>query len=101
MDCPTVYFIQAEPPFGPVKIGYTRRRVKDRMSEGQTFSSTPLRVLVETLGSRTEETNLHQILSSTRIQGEWFTYSQTLRELILYLIEGGNLKEWLESWSGT
>lgn len=99
MDSPTVYFIQTDPPEGPVKIGYTRRKVGARRSEGQTFNSSPLRVLVETRGSREDETLLHQIFVSSRLRGEWFSYGDTLRELILYLIDGGDLKEWLNSWS--
>ncbi len=96
MDSPTVYFIQAEPPDGPVKIGYTRRKVEDRRAEGQTFSSNPLRVLAETLGTREDESALHHRLSETRLHGEWFTYGDTLRDLIFYLIEGGSLQEWLK-----
>lgn len=98
MDSPTVYFIQAEPPDGPVKIGYTRRRVEDRRAEGQTFSSSPLRVLAETFGSREDETELHHRLADTRLHGEWFIYGDTLRDLIFHLIDGGSLQEWLKSW---
>lgn len=96
MDSPTVYFIQAEPPDGPVKIGYTRRRVEDRRAEGQTFSSSPLRVLAETLGTREDEMELHQRLADTRLHGEWFIYGDTLQDLIFHLIDGGSLQEWLK-----
>jgi hypothetical protein len=54
---------------------------------------------VETRGNREDETLLHQIFVSSRLRGEWFSYGDTLRELILYLIDGGDLKEWLNSWS--
>lgn len=94
VHAPTIYFLQSDPPSGPVKIGYTRRRAQDRVAEGQTFSSTPVRVLVETLGSRADEARLHRVFASSRVRGEWFLWTPELQELVLYLIEGGSLQNW-------
>lgn len=93
---PTIYFVQTEPD-GPVKIGYTRRRVGDRMAEGQTFNAQRILVLAETYGTRHEETLLHQRFRHLRIQGEWFRYGEEVRDLVLHLVEGGNLQSWLHT----
>ena len=92
---PTVYFVQAEPPDGPVKIGYTRRRVDVRVSEGQTFSSNQIHVLVEVPGTRRDESRLHRRFAHLHLRGEWFTYGEDLRDLAHYLADGGTLSSWL------
>lgn len=93
---PTVYFLQSEPPEGPVKIGYTRRKVTDRVAEAQTFSANRIVVLAETLGSREEEATLHRVFAAQRLSGEWFRYDPPLRDLVCYLHEGGTLQSWLD-----
>lgn len=95
MHTPTVYFLQLDPPDGPVKIGYTRRRVENRVAEGQTFSPTNIHVLVETPGTRRDEGQLHRYFAGARLKGEWFTYTEDLRDLVLYLLSGSSLQSWL------
>ena len=80
MPPPTVYFVQAELPDGPVKIGYTGRRVRERMAEGQTFAPQELTLLAETYGTREDEASLHRIFAPLHLRGEWFRYEGELRE---------------------
>lgn len=96
MNAPTVYFLQLDPPGGPVKIGYTRRSVYDRVAEGQTFSPQKILVLAETLGSLEDEAKLHQHFSHLRLQGEWFTYDPELKDLVMYLVSGHSLQSWFD-----
>ena len=97
MNAPTVYFLQIDPPSGPVKIGFTKRRVEDRVAEGQTFSPDSIRILVESIGSKKDEARLHRRFAHLRIRGEWFELKPDLQDLILYLVEGGNLSSWLDA----
>lgn len=97
MTNPTVYFIQADAPSGPVKIGYTGRRVSQRLSEGQTFAPGELTVLVEASGTYSDEAKLHRLFAQHNLRGEWFAYAPEIQELVWFLIEGGNLSTWLES----
>lgn len=100
MPSPTVYFLQSADPDAPVKIGYTERPSRERLSEAQTFSAEKLYILIETLGSRDDETALHRRFATLNIRGEWFRYEGELRELVLYLLDGGSLQSWLCSSGG-
>ena len=95
MDAPTIYFLQQTPPDGPVKIGYTKRKVRTRVGEAQTFSATKLFVLVEVMGTKDHEKALHRAFSHLRIRGEWFSYGGEIRDLVCHLVEGGTLSSWL------
>lgn len=98
MSIPTIYFVQVDRPDGPVKIGYTGRRVQERMAEGQTFSPLELEVLVEAYGTYEDEAHLHRIFKPYLIRGEWFRCEGAVSELIYYLLlDGGDLQLWLES----
>lgn len=98
MPLPTVYFIQANAPSGPVKIGYTGRRVSQRLSEGQTFAPEELTVLVEAPGTTADEAKLHRVFAQYHLRGEWFTYGPEVQELVWHLLDGGSLSVWLESF---
>lgn len=93
---PAIYFIQANAPEGPVKIGYTRRRVSQRLAEGQTFSPEKLTVLVEAPGTLADEAKLHQTFVKHHLRGEWFVFAPEIQELVWHLIDGGTLDQWLE-----
>ena len=98
---PTVYFIQANGPSGPVKIGYTGRRVSQRLAEGQTFAPEELTVLVEAPGTPADEAKLHRLFAPLRLRGEWFRYEGELRELVMMLmLDDVTLQSWLESHDG-
>jgi hypothetical protein len=98
VSIPTIYFVQVDRPQGPVKIGYTGRRVSVRMAEGQTFSPKDLEVLVEAYGTYEEEAKLHRIFKPYHIRGEWYEPGPLLMELVYHLmLDGGDLRVWLES----
>jgi hypothetical protein len=98
---PTVYFVQSDSPNGPVKIGYTGRRVKERMAEGQTFAHQELTLLAETYGTMADEVKLHRLFAPLRVRGEWFRYEGDLRELVMMLmLDEGTLQSWLEAREG-
>lgn len=98
MPLPTVYFIQANAPSGPVKIGYTGRRVSQRLAEGQTFAPEELTVLVEAPGTTADEAKLHRLFAHQRVRGEWFRYEGELQELVMMLaLEEGTLQAWLDA----
>jgi hypothetical protein len=94
VDSPTVYILQTEPD-GPVKIGFTRRRIYNRVAAGQTFSPDRIYVLAETYGTLQDETALHRRFKHLRVRGEWFRYGDEVQELVAYLSEGGSLQYWL------
>lgn len=97
MTAPTIYFVQADPS-GPVKIGYTGRRVRARMAEGQTFAPQELTLLAETYGTMADEAKLHRLFAHQRVRGEWFRYEGGLQELVMMLaLEEGTLQAWLDA----
>lgn len=101
MPPPTIYFVQSDSPNGPVKIGYTGRRVKERMAEGQTFAHQELTLLAETYGTMADEARLHHLFAPLRVRGEWFRYEGDLRELVMMLmLDEGTLQSWLEAREG-
>jgi Meiotically Up-regulated Gene 113 (MUG113) protein len=87
-----IYFIQAvqyeydrnRGGAGPIKIGYTDDpNLQDRFSGIQTGNPYPLRVLgVIASGTYRSEGLIHQKFSSTRMRGEWFKCTDTLRTFI-------------------
>ena len=98
---PTIYFAQFDQPHGAIKIGYTRRPVRARMAEGQTFGERELIVLAETYVSRTDEAKLHRAFAHLNVRGEWFRAAPELNDLILYLaLEEGSLQAWLTGVGG-
>ncbi len=101
MPPPTVYFVQSDFPDGPVKIGYTGRRVRQRLAEGQTFAHQELTLLAETYGTMADEAKLHRLFAPLRLRGEWFRYEGELRELVMMLmLDDVTLQSWLESHDG-
>jgi hypothetical protein len=66
-----VYFLQVEGS-GPVKIGTTIGNVHLRVQSLQQASPYELRWIGYFPGGRTEEKAAHQLLSGSRLRGEWF-----------------------------
>lgn len=69
-DKRVVYFLQRGED-GPIKIGVSLN-LKRRISELQTTSSEPLRLLGTVRGGYDLESNLHYELDEHRVHGEWF-----------------------------
>lgn len=93
---PTVYFLR-EGDDGPIKIGFTTRKSKYRIREGQTFHSKELRLLAEAMGTKDMESALHVYFGPYKIRGELFEPNPELMDLILYLQDGGTLQSWLDA----
>jgi len=72
--------------------------VSRRLAEGQTFSPEELTVLVEAPGTYADEHKLHRLFQKHRLRGEWFTYALEIQELVWFLVDGGSLSLWLESF---
>lgn len=78
----SVYFIQGKTTKN-IKIGYTSKDVRSRMSELQTASSEPLVCLKLLAGTQQDESRLHQqFKDSWAGSGEWFTPTPDLVEYI-------------------
>lgn len=73
-----VYFIQAVS--GPVKIGFSETP-GNRLNALQAATHEQL-TLIRTLGgTHADERWLHQYFSARHIRGEWFEYSEKMREV--------------------
>ena len=80
------YFVQGH-PLTPVKIG----RAKDvdrRLSELQTANYQKLRLLLVLKGDL--ESDLHDLFSKHRIDGEWFRWCDEIKEFIYSQNQGRN-----------
>ena len=67
-----VYFIE-NTENNSIKIGYTAKSVKSRLSQLQTGSSARLEVIKVINGDLSLETALHRKFSEYRLNGEWFS----------------------------
>ena len=76
-----IYFIQQDTS-GPIKIGYTNKHVRKRLSALQTGCSECLNLLGTIEGNRDVERQLHSQFKHMR--GEWFHPTQ---ELLVYIEE--------------
>lgn len=77
----TVYFAQARTDQATVKIGFT----SDLAKRQQNMSvSTPggVAILATLPGSRETESYLHDKFEDDRLNGEWFRYSEAIRDFI-------------------
>lgn len=65
-----------------IKVGYTSN-INQRFSQIQLATAEPLKLLFTFEGGRQEEKELHYILTEYKLRGEWFTYSETVLDIIL------------------
>lgn len=86
-----LYFLQADAPTGPIKIGFTTRHGGVRRAHAQTYNAKPVVLLAECDGDEATERRLHRMFRETRLEGEWFEPSAALRELVDALAEGQTL----------
>lgn len=75
-----VYFIR-EGSSGPVKIGWSKDPYK-RMAALQTANPNQLILLGTIPGHLTEEKRLHQRFARDRMNGEWFRFSDEIRNFV-------------------
>lgn len=76
-----VYFIQIQPPVGPIKIGITAN-IKKRLFQLQTACPYDLKVLSTIPGWKDTELIIHEKFKNYRIRGEWFHPHQDILERI-------------------
>lgn len=65
-----------------IKIGKTTNCVKERLKQIQHMSPVKLKLEYTYKADGTEEKRLHKIFSQYREHGEWFTYSEEIKEYI-------------------
>ncbi len=87
-----IYFIQ-QGDSGPIKIGYTKDRIRQRIKSLQVGSAEPLILLGATEGDKNTEAILHGFFNSDKMNGEWFKPSVRLMNYILSLAIGYNFTE--------
>lgn len=83
----TVYFAQARVDLSTVKIGFT----SDLAKRQQNMSvSTPggMTILATLPGSRETEEYLHEMFAEDRLNGEWFRFSEPVRQFVLDIRNG-------------
>jgi hypothetical protein len=77
-----VYFIRGTNGRGPIKIGYTERRVSVRLGECAVRYPYPLEVLGTIAGEPSLERFMHRKFSYLRLRGEWFEPADELLAFI-------------------
>lgn len=77
-----VYFMTAEAPGFPIKIGFTTKPEHMRSKGVQTGCPYRLVVLGTFAGGYRDENKLHRQFASQRLEGEWFARTPDLMEMI-------------------
>lgn len=77
-----VYFLTAEAPGFPIKIGFTSKPGQMRSKGIQTGCPYRLVVLGMFPGGYRDENKLHRQFANQRLEGEWFSRSDDLMALI-------------------
>lgn len=77
----TVYFVQAGPLDGPVKIGWSRNGMRHRIELIQTYNAEKLSLIREEEGDREIETFFHRELRHLWIRGEWYRFDKSILTL--------------------
>ncbi len=78
---PKVYFVQATLT-GPIKIGFTTKRMAGRLRELQGANHEELEILAVVPGTKENELALHRRFAHLRIRGEWFHPAKELLEFV-------------------
>lgn len=78
----TIYVLQALPIL-PVKIGFTRARaLRHRVTSIQTGVPYPLKVIARAKGLPAHEREVHAVLASDRLSGEWFDWTPRVQAFV-------------------
>jgi hypothetical protein len=76
-----IYFIQSGKD-GPIKIGYAKKSIKNRLEGLQKSASAPLRILGVIPGTMKDEREHHFAFHGFRLYGEWFEPDPILTDYI-------------------
>ncbi len=79
------YLMQVGPE-GPVKIGKSRNP-SHRLRTLQSYCPYPITMLVAVPARRHPERRLHEELASSRLHGEWFTWSPEVKDVLRTLLD--------------
>jgi len=103
----SIYFIQCGTN-GPIKIGYTNKDVKERLSQLQTACPYELKLLWVTDGDQEDEQKMHESLKHENIRGEWFRPGKDVLAAVRdsdneYIVEMNNYEniDIYENYGGT
>jgi DNA-binding XRE family transcriptional regulator len=77
-----IYFLQAGKG-GPVKIGFTEKKLRERISDIQIGCSEELILLGVVQGDQTQEKHIHQEFAEYALRGEWFSPHEKMLETIV------------------
>ena len=93
-----VYAVQARTMEGPIKIGFSIN-VQSRLATLTIGSPVELDLLGFIAGSQQLERQLHGLLSSHRLRGEWFKPQHLVREVVNHIVTGDvfALARWIEA----
>jgi hypothetical protein len=86
----TIYFLRSKAT-GLIKIGTTRRNVRDRIGELQVSSGERLELLATFSAGFQTEAELHARFSNWKTKGEWFTPCDELIDLIALINENSGM----------
>ena len=76
---------------GPIKIGFTDRRIRDRLRQVQNFSPVWLSVRGFFFADEQSEQELHAIFDAERSHGEWFRLTRRLELFIEHMNRVGRV----------
>lgn len=78
-----VYFAVIGYPYVThVKVGYTKGDPEKRIRGLQTGCPFPIKLLGYVFGNANREQELHNVLRDERVFGEWFEYSDFVKQVI-------------------
>ena len=79
---PRVYFFRCSNCCDLVKIGYSRDYLRRRIQLEQLPVGHVLDILGTHVGNRDDEARVHALFAADRVEGEWFRWSDAMREYI-------------------
>jgi hypothetical protein len=77
-----VYFIGADAPDKPIKIGFTQAGPQQRLASLQTSSPYRLEIIATIKGTFEIERRLHELFAGSRLTGKWFRRTPELMAVI-------------------
>ena len=76
-----IYFILSE-KFNAVKIGFTRNNIEQRLKDAATWYPYDYDMIKMIEGTMIDERMIHRRFVKDKLRGEWFNYSDELKEYI-------------------
>lgn len=87
-EVPGIIYVLQAPPLMPVKIGFTRAtELAHRLKGLQTGCPYSLKVIAQITGLPAREREIHALLATDRLTGEWFDWTPRVRAFVDSLTE--------------